>query len=247
VQRRVESGEARPPELPRVEVELERARLALSLAEARLAVRRDQLGMWIGRPVPGVALDLTRAPAVPTLAEVKERVAADQPRVRAALARVEAARSELHAERNQRIPSVSVGAYALSEVDRRAAGGALGLEVPIWNWNAGGVSRATAAEAAEEGRLEAMRIESSSLLVEAWSTCTQMRDMASRLRAEVVPRAELASTKMERAFQLGEASLLEVLDARRTLLETRREALTAELTQQLECGTLAILAGGDLR
>jgi cobalt-zinc-cadmium efflux system outer membrane protein len=140
-----------------------------------------------------------------------------------------------------------VGAYALSEVDRRAAGGALGLEVPIWNWNPGGVARATAAEVAEESRLEATRIESSSLLVEAWSTCTQMRDTASRLRGEVVPRAELASARMERAFQLGEASLLEVLDARRTLLETRREALGAEFTQQIECGTLAILAGGDLR
>ncbi len=247
VRRRVESGEARPTELPRVEVEAERARLALSLAEARQGVRREQLALWLGRTVPGVALDLSRAPETPTLAEVKEGVAARQPKVRAAQARVVSAADDLRAEKNQRIPSVSVGAYALSEVDRRAVGGALGLEVPIWNWNAGGVARATAMEAAEVGRLDAVRIEAASALVETWATCTHQRTAATRLRGEVTPRAELAASKVERAFQLGEASLLEVLDARRALLEAQRETLAAELGQQLECGTLVILAGGDLR
>ncbi len=247
VRRRVESGEARPPELPRVEVEAERARLALSLAEARQAVRRDQLALWLGRPVAAVVLDLSVAPETPTLAEVKDRVAPEQPRVRAALARAASAAESVRAERNQRIPSVSVGAYALSEVDRRAAGGALGLEMPIWNWNEGGVARATATEAAESSHLDLVRIEATSQLLETWVACTQMRTTAGRLRGEVIPRAELAAAKVERAFQLGEASLLEVLDARRSLLETRRETLAAELAQQLECGTLAILAGGDLR
>ena len=247
VRRRAESGEARPPELPRVEVEAERARLALALAEARRAVRRDQLALWLGRPVPGVVLDLARAPDVPALAEVKDRVAAEQPRVRAARARLAAAALDLQAERNQRIPAVSVGGYALSEVDRRAVGGTLGVEVPVWNWNGGGVARATATEAAESSRLDVARIEAASSLLESWSTCAQMRATAERLRGEVVPRAELAAGKVERAFQLGEASLLEVLDARRSFLETQRETLAAELAQQLECGTLAILAGGDLR
>ena len=39
----------------------------------------------------------------------------------------------------------------------------------------------------------------------------------------------------------------ETLDSRRALLEVRRELLAAELEQQLECSTLTILAGGDLR
>lgn len=74
-----------------------------------------------------------------------------------------------------------------------------------------------------------------------------MRRAAERLRGEVLPRAELAASKVERAFQLGESSLLEVLDARRAFLEVQRETLTAELGQQLECGALIILSGGDLR
>jgi outer membrane protein TolC len=52
---------------------------------------------------------------------------------------------------------------------------------------------------------------------------------------------------MERSYQLGESPLFETLDSRRSLLEVRRELLAAELEQQLECSTLTILAGGDLR
>ena len=247
VRRRVESGEARPPELPRVEVEAERARLALSLAEARQFARRDQLAAWLGRPVRGVLLDLASAPEPPALAEVKDRLAAGQPGVRAARARLAAAAGELRAERDQRIPAVNVGGYALAEVDRRAVGGALGIEAPIWNWNSGRIAQAEANQAAEASRLEVARIEVAATLVEAWALCRQMRGAAARLREEVVPRAALAAGKMERSFQLGESSLLEVLDARRSLLEVQREALGAELGQQLECGTLTILAGGDLR
>jgi outer membrane protein, heavy metal efflux system len=246
VRRRVESGEARPTELPRIEVEAERARLALSLAEARLAIRRGQLALWLGRPVESVVLDVATAPAPPPLPAVRDRVGA-QPKVRAALARLSSAGEEVRAERNQRIPSVSVGGYALSEVDRRAVGGALGLELPIWNWNPGGVARATAVEAAETSRVQALRIEAESALLETWTLCAQAGDAARRLRGQVLPRGELAATKVERAYQLGEASLLEVLDARRAFLETQREALAAEASQQLECGALAILAGGDLR
>lgn len=247
VKRRVDSGEARPPELPRIEVEAERARLALSLAEARHRVRREQLALWLGRPVLGVALDLGRTSEPPPLSEVKDGLVGRQPRVRAAQARVSGSAEELRAERNQRVPTVSVGGYVLSEVDRRAVGGALGVAAPIWNWNGGGIARATATEAAESSRLEAVRIEAASSLVETWTMCTQLRDASARLRGEVIPRAELAASKVERAFQLGEASLLEVLDARRAFLEVQREALGAELGQQLECGALTILAGGDLR
>jgi cobalt-zinc-cadmium efflux system outer membrane protein len=247
VRLRVERGEARPPELPRVEVEAERARLALGQAQARAMVHRDQLSVWIGRPVDQVAIDLAQVPDPPTLADVRERVALDQPRVRAARDRIASAAAEVRAERSQRIPAMSLSGYALSEVDRSAVGGGLGVEFPVWNWNSGKIAQAEAIQAAEESRLLVATYDARASLVESWAMCTQGRLASRRLREEVVPRAEVAASKMERSYQLGESPLFETLDSRRSLLEVRRELLAAELDQQLECGTLTILAGGDLR
>jgi cobalt-zinc-cadmium efflux system outer membrane protein len=247
VRLRVERGEARPPELPRVEVEAERARLAQAQAQARAMVHRDQLSLWIGRPVEHVEVDMALAPEPPGLADVRERVTSDQPRVRAARNRVAAAAAEARAERNQRIPAVSVSGYALGEVDRNAVGGGLGIEVPVWNWNSGRIAQADATQAAEEARLQVATTEAHAALVESWAMCTQGRLASRRLREEVVPRAETAAAKMERSYQLGESPLLETLDSRRALLEVRRELLAAELEQQLECSTLTILTGGELR
>jgi cobalt-zinc-cadmium efflux system outer membrane protein len=247
VRLRVERGEARPPELPRVEVEAERARLAVAQARSRAMVHRDQLSLWVGRPVEHVAIDMAQAPEPPALADVRERVASDQPRVRAARDRVAAAAAELRAERNQRIPAISVSGYALAEVDRSAVGGGLGIEFPVWNWNSGKIAQAEAIQAAEEARLLVATYEARGALVESWATCTQGRLASRRLRDEVVPRAETAAAKMERSYQLGESPLFETLDSRRALLEVRRELLAAELEQQLECSTLTILTGGDLR
>jgi cobalt-zinc-cadmium efflux system outer membrane protein len=247
VRLRVERGEARPPELPRVEVEAERARLALGQAQARAMVHRDQLSVWIGRPVDQVGIDLAQVPDPPTLADVRERVALDQPRVRAARDRIASAAAEVRAERSQRIPAMSLSGYALSEVDRSAVGGGLGVEFPVWNWNSGKIAQAEAIQAAEESRLLVATYDARASLVESWAMCTQGRLASRRLREEVVPRAEVAASKMERSYQLGESPLFETLDSRRSLLEVRRELLAAELDQQLECGTLTILAGGDLR
>ena len=247
VRLRVERGEARPPELPRVEVEAERARLALAQARTRAMVHRDQLSLWIGRPVEHVAIDMTQPPEPPALADVRERASSDHPRVRAARDRVAAAAAEVRAERNQRIPAVSLTGYALGEVDRNAVGGGLGVEFPVWNWNSGKIAQAEAIQAAEEARLLVATYEARAALVESWAMCTQGRLASRRLRDEVVPRAELAASRMERSYQLGESPLFETLDSRRALLEVRRELMAAELEQQLECSTLTILTGGDLR
>jgi cobalt-zinc-cadmium efflux system outer membrane protein len=247
VRLRVERGEARPPELPRVEVEAERARLALGQAQARGMVHRDQASVWLGRSVEHVSIDMTQPPEPPPLADVREAMPSNQPRVRAARSRVAAAAAEARAERHQRIPAISLTGYALSEVDRNAVGGGLGIEFPVWNWNSGKIAQAEGIHAAEESRLLVATNEARSVLVESWAMCSYGRTASRRLREEIVPRAEVAAAKIERSYQLGESPLFDALDSRRALLEVRRELLAAELEQQLECSTLAILAGGDLQ
>jgi len=247
VRRRVESGEGRPTEVPRVEVEVERARSALEQARARAAGLRERLSLWLGEPVDRVEAEASSERDLPPLGEVQARAREDNPLVLAARARVASARSEVQVERNQRIPAVSVGGYVLDELDRQAVGGSVGIQAPIWNWNGGRIEQAESNHLAESSRLEAARIEAVGAATEAWWMCQHGQAAARRYREAIHPRAEQAARTLERSFQLGEASLLDVLDARRVLLEARREGLAAWVERENDCATLHYLFTGDFR
>jgi cobalt-zinc-cadmium efflux system outer membrane protein len=77
--------------------------------------------------------------------------------------------------------------------------------------------------------------------------CKQGQAATRRYRDAILPRAEQTARTLERSFQLGEASLLDVLDARRVLLEARREGLTAWVERENDCATLHYLFAGDFR
>ncbi len=247
VRRRVESGEGRPTELPRIEVEVERTRGSLEQAQARAEGLREQLSLWMGRQVGRVDAEAATVPDLPPLSDVQSRAREDHPLVLAARARVASAQSGLQVERNQRIPAVAIGGYALSELDRKAVGGSVGITAPIWNWNGGRIEQAESTQLAEERRLDIARIEATGAATQAWWMCRQGQAATRRYREAILPRAEQTARTLERSFQLGEASLLDVLDARRVLLEARRDALAAWLERETDCATLHYLFAGDLR
>jgi len=243
VRRRVEAGEGRPVEVPRVELELERVRNELAAARARRDGALGQLSAWLGTSIREVELpggSPAADGAVPTADPARH------PRARAALARAAAAAAEASAARRSRVPAISVGGFYASELDREAVGGRLALEVPLWDWKTGRVRRAEAAAAAEASRAEAERRALVAALAEATASCEGARAAAERQNTRILPRAEESARTLERTFQLGEAGLLDVIDARRVLLEARREFLSSARERDVECGALILLSGREL-
>jgi outer membrane protein, heavy metal efflux system len=243
VRRRVEAGVGRPVEVPRVELELERVRNELAAARANRDVALAQLGAWLGVPVPRVEL-----PAAPAAMEVTEVASAlgQHPRIRAALARGAAAKAEASVARRSRIPAFAVGGFYASELDREAVGGRLAIELPLWDWKTGRVQRAEAAAAAEASRADAERRALAAAFAEAVASCRRARDVAERQKTNILPRAEESARTLERTFQLGEAGILDVIDARRVLLEARREVLSSARERDVECGAVILLSGREL-
>ena len=243
VRRRVEAGEGRPIEVPRVELELERVRNELAAARANRDGALAQLGAWLGVPVRRV--ELPAAPVAMDVAEVPSDLA-QHPRIRAALARASAARAEASVARRSRIPAFSIGGFYVSELDREAAGGQLTIELPLWDWKTGRVQRAEAAAAAEASRADAERRALGAAIADATASCGRARDVADRQKANILPRAEESARTLERTFQLGEAGILDVIDARRVLLDARREFLSSARERDVECGALILLSGREL-
>jgi cobalt-zinc-cadmium efflux system outer membrane protein len=246
VRTRADRGEARPTEVPRAEIELERLRSAVARTRASTEALRARLSATLGVPVERVEADLERSLVPPPREELEARLLAAAPGVEAARARVAAASEELSAERRERVPKVSLGAGHVEELDRRATFVSATVTVPLWNWNGGKVRQAEANVRAERARLDATTRETRAGTSDARHACVAGQANATRFREEVLPRAEGSARTMGRAFELGEAGLLDVIDTRRVLLDTRREYLDLLLDMQNACGDLAALAGLEL-
>jgi cobalt-zinc-cadmium efflux system outer membrane protein len=246
VRRRAERGEGRPTEVARTEIEMEKLRAGVQRAHAAAEAQRQRLSSWLGAPVARVEADLSRTLDLPSLEQSLRRLVGSSPVVQAGRARVAAAEQEASAERWERLPRLSATGSRVEELDRQATTLAATVTVPLWNWNVGKIRQADAALAAERARLDAVIRELSASLSDAWHGCSAGNSAAARFRDEILPRAEASAKTLGRAFELGESGLLDVIDARRVLLDTRTEYLDLLLGMQNACGDLAALAELEL-
>jgi cobalt-zinc-cadmium efflux system outer membrane protein len=246
VRKRADRGEARPTEVPRVEIEHERLRSGLDRVRAGLEARRQRLSTWLGSPVSRVDADLAQALPLPPLEALSERVVVQAPSVQASRARLTAASEALSAERWSRLPGLTLGGAHVEELDRIATTVTAAITIPLWNWNSGRIRQAEAALEGERARLDATNRELTAALSDAWRGCAAGQSSARRFREAILPRAEVSARTTGRAFELGETGLLDVIDTRRVLLDSRREYLDLLLDMQNACGDLAALAGLEL-
>ncbi|MBK9090698.1 MAG: TolC family protein [Holophagales bacterium] len=250
VKRRVETGEVRPVEGPLVEIELEKVTSDLEAARTLLLARQAALARWLAVPRGGrlaAAADLGALPVVMDLEGALARARAADPGLMIASARARALTADVKTERRAPIPSFSLRGFATDELDRQAWGVGIAIDIPVWNWNSGRVAQARAKLAAGSRHVEAAALELETTVIEAQAACSASVATATRFRDDIVPRSETVASTMERTYQLGEASLLPVIDARRTLLDSRRLCLAALAQAQLDCSRLGALAGEELQ
>jgi cobalt-zinc-cadmium efflux system outer membrane protein len=246
---RVGKGEARPIELPRVEVEREKIAGELEAARISLEARQAQLAVWLGVPAGRritAAGDLGASPTPLDPETVRAWTRQRHPLLAAARARVRGLEAELRTERRARVPAVEIRGFTEHELDRRVYGAGVSLELPLWSWSSGKIARAEARLAAGQRQLEAASLELEAAVVEAEATCRTGIRLAARLKSAVLPRSEKAAAIVERMYLLGETSLLEVIDARRTLLDARRSYLGSIAQAQIECSRMRALVGKEL-
>ncbi len=248
VKRRVEGGEVRPVEATRVEVELAKVTSEVEAARSALTARSDELALWLGVP-PGknivAVVDLDALPIALDRDAALSKARANHPAFAIARARTRFLEAELDAEKMARVPAFGITGYTSHELDRRAYGVGLTVDVPLWNWNSGRISQAQARLAASRKQAEAVGLELAASVLDAQAACQASAATAGRFRVDVIPRSEAAASTMERTYQIGEASLLDVIDARRTLLDARRQYLASLSQAQIDCSRLAALVGEE--
>jgi outer membrane protein, heavy metal efflux system len=248
VDRRVEKGETRAVDAIRVEIEHEKVTSELEAARTSLGARQGELGVWLGVPQGGSVVAVVGADVVPATVKLEEALAqarVSHPALEAARARTQTLAAEVAIEKRARVPAFAAKAFAGYEFDRKTFGVGLAVDLPLWNWNSGRIAQAEARLAASRKQADATARELEATVIEAEAACRASRVTATRFRLNLMPRSEASAKTMERAYQLGEASVLELIDARRTLLEARRLYLSALSRAQIDCSRLGALVGKE--
>ena len=178
-----------------------------------------------------VADDLHSPVPLPTLVEVQQQAARDNPDVRAALEAVRAAGSDVTAARAGYLPSLTLDYWYGIDAAQFAVNGPNGvsnlgssaaatLNIPIWNWGAT-QSRIKQAELRRTQAKRELSLAQRKLLAEIQSLYAEA-DTALNELAGLGRSAELAADSLRLTmlrYTGGEATILEVVDAQNTSVQ----------------------------
>ncbi|MCK4413703.1 MAG: TolC family protein [Candidatus Eisenbacteria sp.] len=244
---RVEMGEARPIEPNRFEIDLARLEVEIQEVIGRLESEKQILSRLMGGRIPEgfrVQGELSDLPALPPLGEVLECAGSRHPSLLASAARVTVAAARRRSAQAERFPEFEIAGFYEQELDARNYGGALQVSLPLWNWNSGVIERARMEQTLTRRRHEQAMIEREAAVRRAYAVAEAALERARQFRERVVPKAAETAAALERMYQVGEVDVLDVLDARRWVIETESELLAAYLNIQLGCLELTTLTGG---
>ncbi|CAH0196465.1 Cobalt-zinc-cadmium resistance protein CzcC [Massilia sp. Bi118] len=228
--RRVIAGKISPVEQTRSSVAEAAAQLELTQAEAELALAQRRLtALWASpRPLdqPLQAPDtFDRVPAWTDLAQRLETA----PQLRRAQSNVAGRDAQVRLERAQRIPDVTVTVGSQREREQGRTQGVIGLSVPLplFNRNQGNVLSALRRADQARDDLEAERLRLTQALADAYQRAEVASTQTVTLRDQVLPAAQSAYDAAVTGFSMGKFAFTDVLDAQRTLFQTKTQYLRA--------------------
>lgn len=210
------------------ELAQEQQRLQASRRErARLA--RD-LNILLGRPLdsrwPVLRLP-ARAEITPSLEEELGRLFDSNPMIAAQQQMAEAARAEVEVARRERTPMFSAGVETriYSGGDFRETTVGAKMTLPWFNKSAyrAALEAAQRQLEATSRDIEALERKLRQQAVAVHAEAETAAEQATLFAAQVIPRAEKASDAMRLAWLSAKASLLDVLESRRSVLNARLE------------------------
>lgn len=229
--RRVAAGKISPLEKTRSSVAEAGARLELSqaLADAALAKRR-LAALWgsiqpEARPLQTPDIDLA---AIPLLAALQSRLEASpqMQRARMQIARQEA---QVNLAKADRIPDVTVTLGQkkdrMTNVSQTVVG--LAIPLPLFNRNQGNLLSALRSVDQAKTDAEVEYLRASQALADAHQRASVAQEQIDSMRKEILPAAQSAFDAAVTGFELGKFGFIDVLDAQRTLFQSRAQYLSA--------------------
>ena len=249
-QKRVEAGAASPLEVTRANVATASAKIAVEQQKGQLAVARKRLAACWGSTTPRFSdavgnLDRTRE--LPEL-KAATRLLANNPQLARRDTELEQRRAQLASEKAKVWPDVTVagGVRRIEESDHTVAVFGLSLPLPLLNRNQGGIQEARVQIERAEDQHRATEVQLTTSLAISYEELEDASIQIAEYRKSVLPQVEEAWRLTNEGYESGKFSHLEVLDARRTLAETREQYLEALIRYHKAVAEIEALTGQAL-
>ena len=238
-QKRKDAGDISGAELERIKVDALRVRNDLALAEGELARARNALSLLLGDSSTVSILEATDAwPAFDTANSAnqikEEQIIQSRADVFAANERLQAAQIASQYAQSLRTRDVTVGLqvehYPQGDLTGNAANSVgIALQIPLFvrYYYKGEILAAEANLDSAQDNLNKTRNIALSEIQRARFTLQSAAERVRRNHDELLPAAEKSAKAAEFAYLNGAASVMDVLDARRTLRSIRIDALSS--------------------
>lgn len=228
-----------------LEIDQDRAMLALENAEVELAALRRELAASIG--VPQMAIVRVRGDIVAPLPDFQYEALRQGVLSRNALAeiaRVEIARNRILLDRArvEPIPNlIAMGGYQyqLSPTVHSQALWQVTMAVPLFNRNQGNIRSAQANIGVASQQLQRVQNELSSQVAMALGNYLQAQQRVIRYEQQILPRARQIQQMAAQAYAQGEFDFLRLLQTQRTYLETNLAYVNAQEERWTAAATIA--------
>lgn len=231
---RVRSGKASPLEEMKAKVELSTVRADLEQARQTVLAARQRLAATWGGMSPKFARAegrLEASGAIPT-AEQVFRLVEQNPDVARWTTEMQRRQAVVRLERRKAIPDLTLGAgfkreKASGEGSARGFTVGASVPIPVFDRNQGGIqeSQYNVAKGREEQR--AMKVRVLTEIADAFQAMASAHARSAILGKQVVPEARKAFDAASSGYSEGKFPYLDVLDAQRTVFDSRVQHLEA--------------------
>ena len=246
---RLDAGDASELELSTARVDglqaeelLARARQDLRIASERL---RASLGMSL-RPFPQNIVESQPPTVAPDMTLLVTNALAARPDLRAAQLGIESAGKRIGLARLEAF-TLAAGVNAKDVNGAFLAGPSLDFAVPIMNQNQGGIALAKANFEKAARRYYTVRDKIVLEVRESHLRFSQALESFDKWQEQILPPLEAAVRQAQKAYEVGEASLLLVLDNTRHLEDVRAKAAGARADMHRAAAELERSVGGRLQ
>jgi len=220
VEIRFQSGKALKNELQRAKIELLEAEINYLAAEKSLEVDKAKLNLLLGRPVDmpfDINEELKEEELELDLKELTNLAFTKRPDIKQEQLNLDSKIKNLAKEQRNRLPSPFVGFDRRTENDSTVT---IGISLPLWDLNQGGIKRASAEKEMQQVRVEAVKREAVLDVYEAYLDSEAAHRQFGLLKKSLEEANELLRLADLR-YNEGEIDFINFLDQVRTATGTR--------------------------
>ncbi|HEY9684296.1 MAG TPA: TolC family protein [Oculatellaceae cyanobacterium] len=240
-------GQADKPDFLQAEIELEEVKHDLVVAQNTLNQNLKELAAVVNRPLPAsirLIGDLdTRIPEFDETAKLNE-ILNQSPQIRAAEVQVARAKAVLARAKVEPYPDMflrsgfgysseflDTGGSSQSSGSPRRTGAEMnmqvGLSLPLWNRNQGGIATAKAELAFAQNEYNRLRLGLGMRFAQTRNSYANSIDKVRRYKAVILPKAEEAYRMYFEKYKTMSAAYPQVIISQRTLFQARRQYIMA--------------------